>query len=269
MAVGNQPLIGLDGHLLSPGDAAGKVLLAWVCVLAPTLALAAIGLLGSVALGRSPMGLLLPAVVALGDAARPDAAAARRRPPRAARLRLHLLERPVHQPGTARPAADRHRGQPGVGRRRDRAGLPALRAARLHQPGPRRLRPPRDHRRRCCRWSDCSASRSAVVAAATGATGSGIDQDKVQRSVATAFAHLYRLQTKQLNRPDVTEAQLQTTAAVHQGRRPGRRRRGRATTGAASSPGTSPASRPPGRPSTSSTSPRTGGTSPTATDRRK
>ena len=41
------------------------MLLAWLCVLAPTLALAAIGLLGSVALGRSPMGLLLPAVVAL------------------------------------------------------------------------------------------------------------------------------------------------------------------------------------------------------------
>ena len=65
VAVGNQPLVGLDGHLLSPSDAAGKVLLAWVCVLAPTLALAAIGLLGSVTLGRSPMGLLLPALVAL------------------------------------------------------------------------------------------------------------------------------------------------------------------------------------------------------------
>ncbi|MGW4984202.1 ABC transporter permease, partial [Streptomyces mirabilis] len=65
VAVGNQPLAGLDGHLLSPADAAGKVLLAWICVLAPTLALAAIGLLGSVTLGRSPMGLLLPALVAL------------------------------------------------------------------------------------------------------------------------------------------------------------------------------------------------------------
>ena len=63
--VGNRPLVGLDGHLLAPADAAGKVLLAWVCVLAPTLALAAIGLLGSVTLGRSPMGLLLPALVAL------------------------------------------------------------------------------------------------------------------------------------------------------------------------------------------------------------
>src|SRR5689334_1099752 len=55
-AVGNHPLVGLDGHLLTPGNAAGKVLLAWACALAPTLALAGIGLLGSVLLGRSPMG---------------------------------------------------------------------------------------------------------------------------------------------------------------------------------------------------------------------
>jgi ABC-2 type transport system permease protein len=57
----------------------------------------------------------------------------------------------------------------------------------------------------------------AVVAPATGATGSGIEQEKVQQSVATAFAHLYRLQTKQLNRPDVTEAQLKATAACTKG----------------------------------------------------
>ena len=60
-----QPLVGLDGHLLSSGAAAGKVLLAWICVLAPTFALGAIGLLGSVAFGRLPMGLLLPVLVAL------------------------------------------------------------------------------------------------------------------------------------------------------------------------------------------------------------
>jgi ABC-2 type transport system permease protein len=39
----------------------------------------------------------------------------------------------------------------------------------------------------------------------------------VQRSVATAFAHLYRMQTKQLNRPDVTEAQLKATATCNKG----------------------------------------------------
>ena len=35
----------------------------------------------------------------------------------------------------------------------------------------------------------------------------------MQRSTATAFAHLYRLQTEQLHRPAVTEARLRTTAA--------------------------------------------------------
>lgn len=65
LAAGNRPLVGLDGHSLTSGDAAVRVLLAWVCVFAPTLALGAIGLLGSVVWGRSPMGLLLPAVVAL------------------------------------------------------------------------------------------------------------------------------------------------------------------------------------------------------------
>src|SRR5262249_9010407 len=65
-AIGSRSLVGLDGHVLAPGDAAVKVLLAWVCALAPTLALVAIGLLGSVTLGRSPMGLLLPAIFALG-----------------------------------------------------------------------------------------------------------------------------------------------------------------------------------------------------------
>ncbi len=65
LTVGDHPLVGLDGHSLTPSNAAGSVLLAWACALAPTLALAAIGLLGSVVLGRSPMGLLLPALVAV------------------------------------------------------------------------------------------------------------------------------------------------------------------------------------------------------------
>src|ERR671936_11612 len=64
-AVGNRPLVGLDGHLLASGQAAGAVLLAWASVLAPTLAFAGVGLLGSVALGRSPMGLVIPALLAL------------------------------------------------------------------------------------------------------------------------------------------------------------------------------------------------------------
>ena len=54
------------------------MLLAWLIVLAPTLAFAAIGLLGSVAFGRSPMGLVIPALLASEPADRATASAARR-----------------------------------------------------------------------------------------------------------------------------------------------------------------------------------------------
>src|SRR4051812_44448261 len=64
-AVGSRPLVGLDGTVFAPSATAGRVLLAWLCVLAPTLAFAGVGLLGSVLLGRSPMGLLAPAILAL------------------------------------------------------------------------------------------------------------------------------------------------------------------------------------------------------------
>ncbi|NJC73445.1 ABC transporter permease [Planosporangium thailandense] len=216
VAVGNQPLVGLDGHLLTPADAAGQALLAWVCVLAPTLALAAIGLLGSVALGRSPMGLLLPALVAL------VMQLAQMLPlPVAVRLALPgyvfiawtgLFTSPaqlgplliaiavsVAWAVTATALAYRlflrrdftNLAHDGSGRRAVTAGVVPL--------------------------VGLVAATIAVVAAATGATGSGIEQDKVQRSVATAFAHLYRMQTRQLGRPDVTEAQLTATATCGKG----------------------------------------------------
>src|SRR5215471_2280831 len=66
LVVGSRPLSGLDGHLLIPADAAGMLLLAWLCVLAPLLVFAAIGLLASVIFGRSPIGLLLAAFGGLG-----------------------------------------------------------------------------------------------------------------------------------------------------------------------------------------------------------
>jgi len=55
------------------------------------------------------------------------------------------------------------------------------------------------------------------VALATGATGSGIEQGKVQQSLATAFAHLYRLQSRQLYHMNVTEAQLRVTTTCNKG----------------------------------------------------
>jgi ABC-2 type transport system permease protein len=216
VAVGNQPLAGLDGHLLTPADAAGKVLLAWVCVLAPTLALAAIGLLGSVTLGRSPMGLLLPALVALAmqlAQMMPLPVAVRLALPSYAFIAWNGLFTSPMQLGplligigvsllwavTATVLAyvlflRRDFTNPTY----DGSGRRAVIAAGLPLAG-------------------LVAVTVAVLASASGASGSGIEQDKVQRSVATAFAHLYRLQTEQLNRPAVTEAQLKATATCDKG----------------------------------------------------
>lgn len=216
VAVGNHPLVGLDGHLLTPGDAAGKVLLAWVCVLAPTLALAAVGLLGSVALGRSPMGLLLPALVALAMQLAqmlPLPMAVRVALPGYAFIAWNGLFTSPAQLGplligvvvslvwavTATALAYllflrrdfTNLTVDGSGRRAVTVGALPL--------------------------AGVLAATVGVVAVATPTTGSGIEQDKVQRSVATAFAHLYRMQTTQLHRPDVTEAQLKATATCNKG----------------------------------------------------
>ncbi len=216
MAVGNQPMIGLDGHLLSPADAAGKVLLAWACVLAPTLALAGIGLLGSVALGRSPMGLLLPALVALAlqlAQMLPLPVAVRLALPGYAFIAWNgLFTSPVQAEPlligvavglawavSATALAYRlfvrrdftNLTNDGTGRRAVAGGVLPL--------------------------AGLLAVSVAALAVATTVSGSGIEQEKVQRSVATAFAHLYTIQTKQLNRPAVTEAQLQATAACTKG----------------------------------------------------
>jgi ABC-2 type transport system permease protein len=216
LAAGDRPLVGLDGHLLTSGDAAVRVLLAWVCVFAPTLALGAIGLLGSVVWGRSPMGLLLPAVVALVLALAqllPLPVAVRLALPSYAFIAWNGLFTDPAQLGPlliavgvslawavvatalayllfarrdfTNPAHD------GSGRRALVVGVVPL--------------------------AGLLAVTAGIVAVATPATGSGIGLEKVQRSVATAFAHLYRLQAGQLNRPDVTEAQLAATAACTKG----------------------------------------------------
>ncbi|MFJ2196595.1 ABC transporter permease [Streptomyces violaceusniger] len=216
LVVGDQPLVGLDGHLLAPSDAAVSVLLSWVCVLAPTLALAALGFLGSVTLGRSPMGLLVPVFVSLAMAVAqmlPLPVAVRVALPSYAFISWNGLFTSPRQLGplligivvslvwavVATALAYvlfvrrdfTNLAHDGSGRRAITVGvLPLVGVA---------------------------AASFAVVAATTSATGSGIEQDKVQRSLATAFAHLYRMQTDQLNRPGVTEAQLKATASCNKG----------------------------------------------------
>lgn len=216
VAVGNQPLVGLDGHLLTAGHAATAVLLAWASTLAPTLAFAAVGLLGSVALGRSPMGLLMPVLLAIVlQLAQflPLPVAVRVALPSYAFLAWRGLFTDPAQNGPILT---------GIGISLVWAVTAATLAYLLF------LR--RD-------FTDLAYDGSgrrlvidavlplgallavtiAVAALAVAATGSGIDRPKLQNSLATAYAHLYRLQSRELHRPDVTEQQLRTSASCDKG----------------------------------------------------
>ena len=217
LLVGSRPLTGLDGHLLSPADAAGKLLLAWLCVLAPVLAFAAIGLLASVIFGRSPVGLLLPAFGGLGmqlaSQVLPMPAAVRLTLPSFAFLSWNGLftSPPMLGPVLTGIAVSLAWAVIATGlayvlfMRRDFASLSndgsmrrAITVGILPLLGV---------------W----VLSAGVLAAATGATGSGIDAGKLQRSLATSFAHLYRLQSQELYHANVTEAQLRVTASCTKG----------------------------------------------------
>ena len=198
--MGNRELVGLDGQLIDAGQSARLVLLAWVCAMVASLAFAAVGLLGSVALGRSPMGLLVPAVLAFVlQAAQllPLPAVVRLALPSQGFLAWRGLFSDPSQPrpvliglvvsgvwvlvATAlayllfvrRDFTDL--AYDGSGRRSLVVG--ALPVAAL------------------------TAVSIAVVAVATPASGSGIDRAKVEQSLATSFAHLYRLQSRELAAP--------------------------------------------------------------------
>jgi ABC-2 type transport system permease protein len=213
-AAGNRPLVGLDGHLLAPAQAATAVLLSWASVLAPTLAFAAIGLLGSVALGRSPMGLVIPALLAL----------------------LLQIAQLLPLPVVVRVALPSYAFVAWRGLFTDPAQtgplavgiavslILAVAASALAY----RLFMRRD-------FTDVAydgrrllvgavlplaalfAVTVGVIAGTTSASASGIDKVKLDRSLATAFGHLYRMQTVELHRPAVTEAQLRSSASCDKG----------------------------------------------------
>ncbi|RZS82674.1 ABC-2 type transport system permease protein [Motilibacter rhizosphaerae] len=214
VAVGDHPLPGLDGHLLAPGDAARTVLLAWLCVVAPTLAFAAVGLLGSVVLGRSPMGLLLPAVVALAMdlvLVLPVPVAVRLALPSGTFLAWRGLFTDPGETGPLVVGVAVSLGWAAVCTglayllflRRDFTDLAydgAGRRAVLTVAVP---------------LAALLALTTAVTAATTSATG--VTKGKLEHSLATSFAHLYRLQTRELGRPAVTEEQLASTASCDKG----------------------------------------------------
>lgn len=61
------------------------------------------------------------------------------------------------------------------------------------------------------------AGTALVVSTATPAEASGIGRAQLERALTTSFSHLYRLQTDELHRPPVTEAQLHTTVRCDRG----------------------------------------------------
>jgi ABC-2 type transport system permease protein len=216
IGAGQHPLIGLDGHTLSAAAAARTVALAWVCVLAPTLAFAAVGLLGSVVLGRSPMGLLVPAVLALAMnlvLLLPVPVAVRLALPSNTFLAWRGLFTAPAQVGPLligiavslvwalvatglayllflqRDFTDLSY---------DGAGSRALTAAVLP-------------------LAALVALTALVIGLATPARGSGIEKTPLEHSLATAFGHLYVLQTAELHRPAVTEAELRSRASCDKG----------------------------------------------------
>jgi ABC-2 type transport system permease protein len=216
LAAGNRPLVGLDGHLLAPGQAAGAVLLAWVSTLAPTLAFAGVGLLGSVAFGRSPLGLVTPALLAL----------------------LMQIAQLLPLPVVVRVALPSYAYTAWRGLFTDPAQtgplvigvVVSLVLAASTSALAYRLFMRRDFtdvaydgfgRRVLVRavlpLAVLFAVIVAVIAGTTSASGSGVDGAKLNRSLTTAFAHLYRMQTAELHRPAVTEAELRAGASCQKG----------------------------------------------------
>lgn len=215
LAVGNHDLVGLGGQSIAPGQAARLVVLAWACAALATLAYAAIGLLGSVALGGSPVGLFLPAVVAL-------LLQMSQMLPLPAPVRFALPSQAfVAWRGLF--AAPRQVAPLVVGlivcalwtvlatsmawflfRRRDFTDVVYLGSTR-----------------RILAWGlvplVALTAASAAALSAIAPRDSGVTRAKVQTTVAQTFAHLYRLQTAELHRPDVTEAQMAASAACAKG----------------------------------------------------
>lgn len=216
ISIGNHPLPGLDGHLMGSGELARTVLLAWLSIVPPTLAFSAVGLLGSVALGRSPLGLLMPVLLALvlaGIQLMPVPVALRVALPMNAFISYRgLFTTPAQLESlgiglvvtltwTALATFLSYRlfvrrdftdlAHDGSGRRLLVSGLVPL--------------------------VGLATATTGVVVATTGATGSGIEGPKLEAALATSFSHLYVLQTEQLNRPAVTEEQLRAQASCDKG----------------------------------------------------
>lgn len=214
--IGGHPLVGLDGRTLSSSDAAGRVLLAWLLVVLPTLAYAAVGLLGSVTMGRSPIGLLLPALLAV----------------------VVQIVQMLPMPGVVRLAlpSNAYLAWRGLFTSPAQTGpiwvgqIVSLAWVVLATALAYRLFVRRDFTdltndgstRRLCLEGLLPLTVLMVlgvlgVGLITPASGSGITVAKLQRSLSTTFSHLYVLQTQEMHRPAVTTAAMRTSSSCTKG----------------------------------------------------
>lgn len=216
LVAGSRALVGLDGLVIEPLDAAQLVFLAWAYVAVATLAFAAVGLLGSVALGRSPMGLFGPALLALVlqlvqllplpvslRLALPSQAFLAWRglfttPVQTGPLVVGLVVNLAWMVGVTALAYRLFMRRDFTDIAYDGSGRRTLVAVALPV-------------------VTLLALTVAAISLATPANGSGIAKGKVEQSIATSFAHFYRLQSSELHRPEVTEAQLRTSASCDKG----------------------------------------------------
>jgi ABC-2 type transport system permease protein len=214
--VGSNPVPGLDGHLIASGEMARLVVLAWVSVIPPTLAFSAIGLLGSAAFGRSPLGLLTPVAFAL------------------VLELIHLMPVPVAlRLATPTSPFTTYRGLFTQPAQEDMfaVGLvvsvawTVLATFLAYRTFVRRDFTDLANDGSARRFAVTGllpllallTATTALVATVAGVTGTGIEKDKLQTSLATSFSHLYVLQARELNRPSVTEAELKATAECDKG----------------------------------------------------
>ena len=137
LVVGNRPLTGLDGHLLSPATPPGRSCWPGSACSPRSWPSPRSGCSRPSSSGGPRSALLLPAFGGLGmqlaSQMLPMPVAVRLALPSFAFISWNGLFTSPPQLG---PLHRRHRRQPGVGRHRDRAGVPDLHAARLHQPRP-------------------------------------------------------------------------------------------------------------------------------------
>ena len=216
VSIGSHPLPGLDGHLLGSAELARTVVLAWLTLVPPTLAFSAVGLLGSVALGRSPLGLLVPvglALVLMGVQVMPVPVALRVALPMNAFISYRgLFTDPAQLDAlwiglvvcaswTVLATLLAYR----LFVRRDFTDLAHDGSARRFVAGG--LAP----------LAGLVVVTAGAVAVTTGATGSGIDRPTIEAAVSRSFANLYVIQTERLHRPAVTVADLDATARCDKG----------------------------------------------------